>query len=335
MDLVSIIVPVYNASSYLDVCITSLVNQSYEQLELLLIDDGSHDGSGAICDKYAIKSHKVRVIHKSNGGVSSARNEGLSQAKGKWLTFVDADDWVEPDYISNLMNSVIGKEDLVVSGYLVHTLNGKHNIKYDDCYKEINQNVIEFLLREMRLNTFAKLINREIINHHSIRFNEEVQVGEDVLFWLECLAHLKGIRFLPSSKYHYINATQGLHTQKDTFKANVIFWNQFMVLLHTFIDEIAMRNQKLLMHRCFKFAKRIVFSIYAQENGYCHRERIHFLSEIPEEALAISFSIPANSLLFHERVGVFLLHAKLYYLFDLWACNYAFYSRKEKRVWDK
>ena len=95
--LISVIVPVYNVEAYLRRCVDSLVTQTYQNLEILLVDDGSQDGSGAICDEYAARDPRVRVIHKRNGGLSSARNIAIDQAKGEYLTFVDSDDWLEAD----------------------------------------------------------------------------------------------------------------------------------------------------------------------------------------------------------------------------------------------
>lgn len=98
LTLISIIVPVYNVELYLDKCIQSILAQSYPNFELLLIDDGSSDGSKEICDKYAKLDSRIRVFHRINGGVSSARNAGLEKAKGDWIAFIDADDWVFPNF---------------------------------------------------------------------------------------------------------------------------------------------------------------------------------------------------------------------------------------------
>ena len=97
--MISIITPVYNAEKYLRCCIDSIIAQTFTDFELLLIDDGSKDKSGAICDEYAAKDARIRVFHKENGGVSSARNLGLDNAKGEWITFIDSDDWVKQDYL--------------------------------------------------------------------------------------------------------------------------------------------------------------------------------------------------------------------------------------------
>ena len=117
-DLVSIIVPIYNVKDYLDRCILSLKNQTYSDIEILLIDDGSTDDSGYICDKYASKDDRIHVFHKENGGVSSARNCGLESANGSFICFVDADDWVESDYVEKLLNCAIeNNSDIVCCGY--------------------------------------------------------------------------------------------------------------------------------------------------------------------------------------------------------------------------
>ena len=97
--LVSVIIPVYNCENYIEKCIESVLLQSYENFEMILIDDGSPDNSGAICDKYAEKDSRVRVIHKSNGGVSSARKKGIENSTSAYISFIDSDDYIEPDYL--------------------------------------------------------------------------------------------------------------------------------------------------------------------------------------------------------------------------------------------
>lgn len=101
--LLSVIVPVYNVEAYLPRCLDSILSQSYQNLEVLLVDDGSKDGSGRACDEYAARDSRVRVLHKENGGLSSARNAGLDMAKGEYLTFVDSDDWIEPDSYGSML----------------------------------------------------------------------------------------------------------------------------------------------------------------------------------------------------------------------------------------
>ena len=115
--LLSIIVPVYKVEDYLCRCLDSILGQTYENFELILVDDGSPDGCGAICDRYAQQDPRVKVIHKENGGVSSARNAGLAQAKGEWIGWVDPDDWVDEDMYAYLMTAVLEEgADVAVCG---------------------------------------------------------------------------------------------------------------------------------------------------------------------------------------------------------------------------
>lgn len=106
-ELVSVIVPVYNVEQYLNKCVDSIINQTYGNIEIILVDDGSADNSGKICDKYSLNDKRVKVIHKSNGGLSDARNRGIDISRGKYLAFIDSDDWIEPDMIEKMYNNAI------------------------------------------------------------------------------------------------------------------------------------------------------------------------------------------------------------------------------------
>ena len=120
MPIISIIVPIYNVEAYLEKCIQSLINQSYRAIEILLVDDGSPDKSGAICDEYALKDNRIKVIHKVNGGQASARNAGIELATGEYLTFVDSDDFLHPEmYESLLQNLKEGDADIAVCSFIM------------------------------------------------------------------------------------------------------------------------------------------------------------------------------------------------------------------------
>lgn len=122
-EVVSIIIPVYNVKEYIDECIISIVNQTYSNLEIILIDDGSSDGSAEICDRWASKDSRIHVAHQGNRGVSAARNTGLFMSKGEFISFVDADDWLETDEIEKLVSHLISHEaDMAVCGYINHSL---------------------------------------------------------------------------------------------------------------------------------------------------------------------------------------------------------------------
>lgn len=115
-EFISIIIPIYNVEKYLCECLDSVINQTYKNLEIILVDDGSYDGSAQICDEYSKKDNRIKVIHKENGGISSARNVGLNVAKGKYISFVDSDDWVENKFIEDLY-SYANKDTIVCCAY--------------------------------------------------------------------------------------------------------------------------------------------------------------------------------------------------------------------------
>ena len=137
MPKISIIVPVYNVKEYLDECIQSILNQTHKNIELILIDDGSCDGSGKICDKYASSDIRIRVIHKHNEGVSKARNEGINIAKGDYLAFVDADDYLDADCYESLLYLCIEKDaDICVSNSCYRDNGVRNDVSQIRCYKK-------------------------------------------------------------------------------------------------------------------------------------------------------------------------------------------------------
>ncbi len=200
---ISVIVPVYNTEKYLDECVQSILNQIFTDFELLLIDDGSTDQSGAICDTYALQDKRVKVFHKENGGVSSARNMGLDEARGEWIVFVDSDDWVANSYFSELL-SLKKDVDLVVSG--VFLLN--EGIQFAPPFKSLKiGDDLPFLDKQLCYTYFrtpwSKLFKNKIIQMQSLRFNTFLRIGEDTDFILRYLYAVNSIQLISKCSYHY------------------------------------------------------------------------------------------------------------------------------------
>ena len=200
----SVIVPVYKVEKYLDRCICSILNQTFSDFELILIDDGSPDNSGAICDQYAAKDNRVRVIHKENGGVSSARNAGLNAAQGTYIAFVDSDDEVAPNYIE-LLNSK--RADAVVCGVTnidpdnqVH-----HQLKFiEQDINVINSDCVRKLYEDAGiLYVYSKAYRRSIIEEAGLRFNDSLSLGEDTLFFVEYLLCCRSLSYVQGTPYIY------------------------------------------------------------------------------------------------------------------------------------
>lgn len=136
MERISVIVPVYNVEKYLDKCVQSILNQTYENIELVLIDDGSTDGSSKICDKYGKIDSRVKVIHKENGGLSSARNRGIDEAVGKFITFIDSDDYIHHQMLEILYEGIIkNKSDISICEY--RRFDENETIEEEDYDKEV------------------------------------------------------------------------------------------------------------------------------------------------------------------------------------------------------
>lgn len=187
---ISIIIPIYNAEKSLHRCIDSIVNQSYKNWELLLINDGSTDNSSTICDEYVQQDKRIKVFHKPNGGVSSARNIGLDNAKGKWITFVDSDDLLANEALC--LDWPTLNEDFILFPFYFCYRNGKSDMYVLDSVGKID-NLKLFYERELGhlsfRNPWSKLFKNELIGN--LRFDEQIRCGEDTLFVLNYLGKIK------------------------------------------------------------------------------------------------------------------------------------------------
>ena len=213
---ISVIVPVYKAEAYLHRCVDSILAQTFWDFEVLLVDDGSPDKSGEICDEYARKDKRVRVFHKENGGVSSARNIGLDNAKGEYVCFVDSDDWVEGEMFATILDTFQSKKEIDIlfwgfqydnsqlqDGTKRRISKGELQFTYCDTAESILKSIYWLEKREMFGWTCNKLFKIEIIQSHQIRFDETIVLQEDHLFTLEYVRYVKNLMVLPYYPYHY------------------------------------------------------------------------------------------------------------------------------------
>ena len=179
---ISIIVPVYNVEKYLSRCLDSILYQTFSDFEILLINDGSTDNSGGICDKYAKKDKRIRVFHKNNEGVSRARNTGLDNAKGDWITFVDSDDWIDKDMYYKLYNeAILSEADIIMCDfYIYYNQNSKDLIKSVSTESSKEDIIKNYILSFTSLCNI--LVHRSLYDNHRLRIPENFSVCED--FWL-------------------------------------------------------------------------------------------------------------------------------------------------------
>lgn len=227
---ISVIIPVYNAAQFLDKCLDSILSQTFTDFELLLIDDGSKDSSGEICDRYAARDSRVRVFHKPNGGVSSARNLGLDNAQGEWIAFCDADDYVAENYLLELLNEAISSNaDFVVQDFDFAKENGEKIDKWYIPFVRIYDKTDFGLFVEeqnfcSRGYSFCKLFQREIINNHKICYPINVHFGEDLCFCLSYITYASRISCSNIVNYHYIDHPGSAIHRKHNFAKEYAGW---------------------------------------------------------------------------------------------------------------
>lgn len=200
--LISVIVPVYNAEITLRQCVDSILCQGYRDFELLLIDDGSKDSSPAICDEYASKDNRVKAFHKENAGVSAARNKGLENASGEWITFIDSDDYISEDYFRGVEGC---KQQLLITGFRDEVGgNVSDNVKMVSAIYQSHEDVSLFIRTQVSSSMvlrgpWGKFYRREIIGNQL--FNTNMKLGEDTCFVFDYLAKCKTIEVISSSSY--------------------------------------------------------------------------------------------------------------------------------------
>lgn len=270
---VSVIVPVYKAEKYLRKCLDSLLAQTFKDFELLLIDDGSPDKSGAICDEYARRDTRIHVFHKKNGGVSSARNMGLDHAQGEWIAFVDADDWVEDNYLQVFMHPQnLICCDIVHFGLQIESANGEIHTRFD--FHNNNHRIVSpnYILRRGVFNSFvfthffrAKLIT-------DIRFTSKINYSEDREFFFKALLKTpNSILIINNTTYRYTynlsSATKIARTPENCFDDIEVLFN-----IHKFINDH--KIQPSSENRQFIF-RLLVSSFFYVFSRLKHNERTH------------------------------------------------------------
>lgn len=233
-ELISIIVPIYNKEDYLPQCLDSIINQSYTNFEVLLVNDGSTDSSGIICQEYAERDSRFRYIEKENGGVSSARNLGLERSEGAYITFIDSDDWVEFNYLEVLYNALReNNADVAISSYKSYYLDGKFYLRVYSSQEEeflrIGKRNRDVFLEEFpklgKLNhdfhcIASKLFKRELLE--SQKFDESINYGEDLYFFFNLYLKMQSIVYVKEATYIYrqhgtnitLNFTESLALQE-------------------------------------------------------------------------------------------------------------------------
>ncbi len=242
---ISIIIPIYKAEKYLHKCVDSILSQTFKDFELLLIDDGSPDNSGKICDEYAAKDSRIRVFHKKNGGVGSARQFGLDNAFGEYTINADPDDWVEVTMLEELYKKAKENDsDVVMCDYWIEYQSQQKLCKLNITDTSCNGLIRRLVSGSLHGSLCNKLIRRDFITSNNIRFAKGLNICEDLTMCLMVLNHGAKVEYLDSAFYHYDkytnpNALTSLNTKFGR--------EQHDIWLKTFRDII--KNRKSRVYR--------------------------------------------------------------------------------------
>lgn len=254
---ISIIVPVYKAENYLADCVDSLLAQTFQDYEILLVNDGSPDRSGDICDEYAKKDKRVKVIHKENGGVSSARQCGLDNAIGEYIIHADPDDWVESDMLFELYKKAKEeKAEMVICDF--YSENGSITVYEKQEPSALNHDIVlKELFQQLHGSCWNKLVKRSCFSKYNISFPLELSFCEDHYINAALLKNDISVAYLPGAFYHYVSGINPnsiiRHYTRQTYVYDVMLLEKFQLLLgdSNCLDIAKANFSYLLVQRAF------------------------------------------------------------------------------------
>ena len=297
MPKISLIVPVYNACLYLRRSVESLLAQTFSDFELILVDDGSTDGSAALCDAFAADDSRIRVLRKSNGGASSARNSGMDVAVGEWIVFADADDYVSPRYLEVMERECDGA-DVVMQGMTRVDISGNMELwKLGDIVTEYDLSKDgdgeRFLADVPNLSCFGgpycKMYRREVIVRHHLAMNTGIIFAEDFEFFLRFLLVAPRIKTVPAYDCYHYEVNSGSVTQKlipfekeyNTFSFLPAAINGFAGKYHISTDD------KIFINCClWHYCARLFASVYSRRSD-SRRRSVEILRNLSQEDISI------------------------------------------------
>lgn len=289
--LISVIVPVFNAQNTLNRCVNSILNQTFRNWELLLIDDGSTDKSCEICNQYAAIDKRIKVFHKENGGVSSARNIGLDNANGDWITFVDSDDFIDCTFLETFAE--LQSRDLYIAG--IKFINSTTTLLPPErCINIENATELDNLLNKLYFTVpWGKIYKNDIIQHNKIRFNINLKIGEDTDFVLKYLVYIKDIRLVSKPLYHFFNNEKGKITKytltADEFITHTVYIKKSLTALCKKLNyEFPVTNSVLMKYYSHLFYVHLMsiqsYAAFKKEAGKYKASNVDYYSKSSRNA---------------------------------------------------
>ena len=284
-EIVSVIVPVYQAEKYIERCVNSLIHQTYHNLEIILIDDGSKDNSFNICKRLAEDDTRIKVFHNENQGVASTRNQGLDYAGGQYIYFLDSDDWIVKDAISEMVAALkMYESDLCICGFNIFFDDKSMKEFYPDIDGLFDKN--DFMIwyfwilyeKTILFNIGTKLYKRNIIEKNNLRFCTDMTVYEDIRFCLEYMEKCQKLYVCNKPYYYYF---QG-NNKSVTHSYDKNFWNNTVLYCNLLVNEFNTDSEPLK-----KAVTLCLYRAYLQECRKAHREKAVFYKEMEIYCLPI------------------------------------------------
>lgn len=269
--MVSIIIPVYNAEKYLRRCLDSVVNQTYKEIEIIIVDDGSTDSSGSICEEYAEKDARFHVIHQQNGGVSVARQAGLDAVRGDYFIFTDADDWIESFAIDCIYKKAKKEHaDMVISDYWFEN-SSQDFVLMKQAFEGLNS--YQIMLRMIKQELFGccwnKLIRKDVIDKYHIKFHPtNIAFCEDLLFNCRLLSHDIRVSYLNMAIYHYCSYNQQNLTNSlsiNRLKSRIYVNQEFERLMNEDDKKYLFNQKKDVLKEAFLLKQFDIFKNHYQD----------------------------------------------------------------------
>lgn len=323
---ISIVVPVYNAEKTLNRCVDSVLRQSYADFELLLIDDGSTDTSGMLCDEWEKRDERIRVFHQSNAGVSAARNVGIDHAFGKYICFVDSDDWVKIDYLGKLYTSLLPYKEsvcLVIHGFIRTNLNGDilPGIKLPDIVLDVSRFDKAFTEYHIckRGYSCSKLYQRDVLNKHNIRFNIHVHCCEDLLFMLEYIYNCEYICWGSAQNYVYTTSEASLSVRINSFESEYACLALYTMNLNKSMTRYSFspKSVPVMLDLWMVLFERTIKANYFSSVKISMYQRVLDIKSLVNEyyPYICKYYCPAFKI---DKIGRFFLIHRFFFLYDLW-----------------
>lgn len=318
----SVIIPVYNVEPYLEQCIDSILRQRFKDFELILINDGSTDGSPDICKKLAKEDIRIKYLSKQNEGVSKTRNLGINIATGKYLCFIDSDDFLEEDFLINLYNHAQDNSDMIVSNWKILN-DGNLADSHLNFPEDFNQTQAihkkHFKIINRIVYIWSSAYKNAIIKSHELKFDEKMDYCEDVLFFISYFDKCHTISFANNHSYIHRISNSGLSSKSYQFEKELYAFNQLVPFRLYLGEKFSVENSDGIDVSSYQSILRVTNSLY-KGNKYPFNYRIdklNFLLKKYPDAFKRLWKMvkPGLSNLFIETL---LLHYKAVYIYDIY-----------------